>query len=510
MDSLNLAMLLEHRARQDPNKVCLMLGKERRTFAQMLEAAQHCAGGLAALGIGPGQRVGILLPNEPDFFSAYFGVLLIGAVPVPMNVTSPGPEIAFFLGDTQAAALITAAAVLPAAVEGMKAAPACKHLIVAGTTEKLPPSALRFDQILAESDPLVLPTATHPNDEAVVLYTAGTTGRPRGVVLTHFNLYFAAQFVARDFWEVQPGDVMLMVASGAHIFGQTILNVAMVTGAALSLLPRFEPEAFLRTIQTDRVTFFAGVPTLAHLMLHSPAVKGFDLSSLRAVMFGGAPLHSQVATQFAQTFGVRLITGYGMTEGVPMVYLTADMFAAAPTGAVGQPAFGTEIRIVDEHDQNVAVGGLGEIVVRGPQVFREYLNLPEETAQAMRGGWFHTGDVGRLDEQGYLFIVDRLKDMIKRSGYAVSPAEVERALQAHSAVAESAVIGIPDERLGEEIKAYVVVRPGATVTAEELIAHCQGQLAAYKYPRQIEFREALPKSPAGKILRRVLREQASA
>ncbi len=271
----------------------------------------------------------------------------------------------------------------------------------------------------------------------------------------------------------------------------------------------FEPEAFLRTIQSDRVTFFAGVPTLAHLMLHSPAVKAFDLTSLRAVMFGGAPLHPLVATQFAQTFGVRLITGYGMTEGVPMVFLTADMFAAAPSGAVGRPAFGTEIRVVDEGDRDVPAGELGEIIVRGPQVFREYLNLPQETAQAMRGGWFRTGDVGRLDEKGYLYIVDRLKDMIKRSGYAVSPAEVERALQAHAAVAESAVVGIADQALGEEIKAFVVLRPGAGATAEELIAHCQGQLAAYKYPRQIEFRESLPKSPAGKILRRVLREQAN-
>jgi long-chain acyl-CoA synthetase len=502
-------MLLEHRARQDPARICLILGAQRRTFAEVHEEAQRCAGGLAALGIGPGQRVGILLPNEPAFFSALFGVLQLGAVPVPMNVTSPGPELAFFMNDTQAVALISAASGLPAALDGMKSAPACKHLIVVGGAEKLPPAALRYEQIIAESRPVHLPAATHPNDEAIVLYTAGTTGRPRGVVLTHFNLYFAAQFVARDFWEVEPGDVMLMVASGAHIFGQTILNVAMVTGAALGLLPRFEPEAFLRTIQTDRVTFFAGVPTLAHLMLHSPAVKGFDLSSLRAVMFGGAPLHPQVAAQFAETFGVRLITGYGMTEGVPMSFLTANMFTSAPSGTVGRPAFGTEIRITNEHDQALAVGELGEVVVRGPQVFREYLNLPEETAQAMRGGWFHTGDVGRFDDQGYLFIVDRLKDMIKRSGYAVSPAEVERALQGHAGVAESAVVGVPDDRLGEEIKAYVVLRPGATATAEELIAHCQAQLAAYKYPRLIEFRETLPKSPAGKILRRVLRDQAS-
>jgi len=509
MDSLNLAMLLEHRARHDPERVCLILGADRRTFAQVYEEAQRCAGALAALGIGSGQRVAMLMSNEPAFFSAHFGILQLGAIPVPMNVTSPGPEVAYVLGDTQAVAIIASAAAMNAAAEGVKASPSCKNLIVAGGAGDLPAGALGYERLLAQSNSQRLPAARHPDDEAMVLYTAGTTGRPRGVVLTHFNLYFAAQFVARDFWEVRGDDVMLMVASGAHIFGQTILNVAMITGAALSLLPRFEPEAFLRTIQSDHVTFFAGVPTLAHLMLHSPAVKAFDLTSLRAVMFGGAPLHPQVATQFAQTFGVRLITGYGMTEGVPMVFLTADMFAAAPSGAVGRPAFGTEIRVVDEGDRDVPAGELGEIIVRGPQVFREYINLPQETAQAMRGGWFRTGDVGRLDEKGYLYIVDRLKDMIKRSGYAVSPAEVERALQSHPAVAESAVVGIADIALGEEIKAFVVLRPGASATTEELIAHCQGQLAAYKYPRQIEFRDSLPKSPAGKILRRVLREQAN-
>jgi long-chain acyl-CoA synthetase len=509
MDSFNLAMLLEHRALHDPDKVCLMAGAERRTFAQVYEQAQRAAGALAALGIRPGQRVGMLMSNEPAFFSAHFGILQLGAVPVPMNVTSPGPEVAYVLGDTQAVAIIASSASMHAAAEGAQASPACQHIIVAGASGDLPAGALGYESLLAQSQPQASPAARHPDDEALVLYTAGTTGRPRGVVLTQFNLYFSALFIARDFWEVRSDDVVLMVASGAHIFGQMILSVAMVTGAALSLLPRFEPEAFLRAIQSDRVTFFAGVPTLAHLMLHSPAVKAFDLTSLRAVMFSGAPLHPQVAAQFAQTFGVRLITGYGMTEGVPMTYLTADMFAAAPSGAVGLPAFGTGIRVVDENDRDVAADALGEVLVRGPQVFREYLNLPQETAQAMRGGWFHTGDVGRLDQKGYLFIVDRLKDMIKRSGYAISPAEVERALQSHAAVAESAVVGVADDALGEEIKAFVVLRPGANATAEELIAHCQAQLAAYKYPRQIEFRDSLPKSPAGKILRRVLREQAN-
>ncbi len=225
-------------------------------------------------------------------------------------------------------------------------------------------------------------------------------------------------------------------------------------------------------------------------------------------MFSGAPLHPQVAEQFRKRFKVELSTGYGMTEGVPFTFLTADHFGSAPPGSVGLPALNTEIRIVDEEDQVVAEGQLGEIVVRGPAVFQSYLNRPEETAAAQRNGWFHTGDIGRLDAPGHLFVVDRLKDMIKRSGYAVSPTEVESVLASHPSVAELAVVGVPDPKLGEEIKAFVVLRPGCQATAEELIAHCKTQLAAYKYPRLVEFRESLPKSAAGKVLRRALREPA--
>ncbi|MGA2820172.1 MAG: AMP-binding protein [Anaerolineales bacterium] len=507
MESLNVANLLDLRARLDPERTFFTASGEARTFSQVEADSQRFAGALAEMGVQPRQRVVLMLPNTADFPTAYYGALNLGAVPVPINVTSPSPEVAYYLADSDAVALVAAEGVLPAALEGFAQVGTCRHLIVAG--EGAPPArAHRLRDLLGRARPLGEIARTGAAEEAVILYTAGTTGRPRGVVLTHFNYYFSANFISRDFWRVGPEDVILMVSPAAHIFGQMLLSAALVTRARLSLLPRFEPEAFLRTIQQDRVTFFAGVPTLAHLMLHSPQVENFDLSSLRAVMFSGAPLHPQVAEQFRKRFGVELSTGYGMTEGVPFTFLTGDRFDSAPPGSVGLPALNTEIRIVDEGDQPVAAEQLGEIVVRGPQVFQSYLNRPEETTAAMRSGWFHTGDIGRLDAQGHLYIVDRLKDMIKRSGYAVSPAEVERVLAAHPSVAESAVVGVFDAKVGEEVKAFVVLRPGARATAEELIAHCKTQLAAYKYPRLVEFREALPKNAAGKVLRRALRDPA--
>jgi len=507
MNSLNLVMLLEHAARRCPEKALLLCGEESWTYARVDAEARGHAAALRGLGIRARDRVALLLPNEPSFALAFFGLLKLGAIPVPLNITTPGPELGHFLADSGAVALVADSQVAAAAVDGVAQAATCQTLILAGrpTAETPAADAVWLDALVGQAPTDFETALTRPEDEAVLLYTAGTTGRPRGVVLSHCNLLYSAQFVSRDFWQLGPSDVILMVASGAHIFGQTLLNGACSAQATLCLLPRFDPKAFIQTIQTHRVTYFAGVPTLAHLLLQSPLAAESDLSSLRGVMFGGAPLHPDVARQFKARFPVALTTGYGMTEGVPFTFMTASEFDAAPAGTVGRPALGMSLQIVDEQLAPVHGQELGEIVVRGPQVFQGYLNQPEETSHSMRGGWFHTGDVGWQDPEGYVFLVDRLKDMIKRAGYSVAPAEVERVLLLHPAVAEAAVIGIPDATRGEEIKAFVVLRPGASATVDDLIAHCQAHLAAYKYPRLVEFRDSLPKSPAGKVLRRVLR-----
>ncbi|MFC1852089.1 class I adenylate-forming enzyme family protein, partial [candidate division CSSED10-310 bacterium] len=309
-------------------------------------------------------------------------------------------------------------------------------------------------------------------------------------------------------WKLVDDDVILMVAPASHIFGQSMITAACVANASISFLPRFEPEAFLKTIERDGVTFFAGVPTLAHFMLNSPIVGNYNLSSLRKIMLSGAPLHPEIAQKLKQRFKVEIVTGYGMTEGVPVCFLTGEAYDRAPEGSVGLPAFGTSLRIVDENDEDVPLGEAGEILLRGPQMFKEYHNRSQETTTAWRNDWFHTGDIGKQDQNGHYYIVERLKDIIKRSGYAVSPSEVERVLLNHDAVAEAAVIGIPHEALSEEIKAFIVRKQGSSITDKELIAFCKTYLAAFKYPRIIEFRDSLPKNPTGKILRRLLREDS--
>jgi long-chain acyl-CoA synthetase len=509
MNTLNLVMLLEHATRKTPEKPLLLFNEEAWTYARVEAEARRHAAALHDLGVRPGDRVALLLPNEPEFALIYFGILKLGAVPVPLNITTPGPELGYFLNDSDAVALVAHSSVVAAASEGIPSAPVCRSMILVGPRPTEPPAAkgVWLADLVAQAPADFETALRRPEDEGVILYTAGTTGRPRGVILSQFNLFFSAQFTSRDFWQVGPTDVVPMVASGAHIFGQMLLNGACATFATLSLLPRFEPKAFFQLIQAHRITYFAGVPTLAHLMLQSPLAREFDLSSLRGAMFSGAPLHPDLARQFKSRFPVALTTGYGMTEGVPFTYMTAQEFEAAPAGTVGRPALGLSLRIVDEQDRPVAGRELGEIAVRGPQVFQGYLKQPEETRHAMRGGWFHTGDTGWQDEAGYVFLVDRLKDMIKRGGYAVAPAEVERVLMIHPAVADAAVIGVSDPVRGEEIKAFVVLRPAASASADDLIAHCRAQLAAYKYPRLIEFRESLPKSPAGKTLRRLLRPE---
>jgi long-chain acyl-CoA synthetase len=506
LNTLNLADILEYAARRTPEKTFIVAGERRETFAEVNREVQRFANVLARLGVRPGDKVALLLPNDPLFVTCYYGALRLGAVPVAINTSSPGPEIAYFLSDSEAAALVAHEAVLPAALEGFQQQQSCRHLLVANfpTSEVCPQLALRLATLMAsvgdESFPL---PATAPLEPATILYTSGTTGHPKGAVLSHLNLWFTNNLVAKELWGITQHDVVLIAAPMGHIFGQVLLNASCVAQAMVSFMPRFDMELFLQTIERDRVTFFAGVPTLALYMLNSPAVQKYDLSSLRTVMFGGAPLAHEVMERFRERFGVEVLTGYGLTEALPVTFRTAGM--KIPPGSVGVPVMGARMRIIDEEGNDVRPGEPGEIVARGPMIFSGYYNRPEATAEALRGDWFHTGDIGYVDDGGYLFLVDRLKDMIKRSGYAVFPAEIERVLQGHPAVSEAVAVGIPDPTLGEEIKAFVVLRPEAEANEAELLAHCAQRLAAYKVPRWVELRPSLPKNPAGKLLRRALR-----
>ena len=355
---------------------------------------------------------------------------------------------------------------------------------------------------------------TSPGGTAVILYTSGTTGNPKGVELTHFSLYANAQYISErafSLWPEEirilgPGEVGLAALPLYHTFGQTnIQNGMLVNGGAVTYLPRFTPSAAARIIARDHVTFFAGVPSMYVGMLHDESCAPADFSSLKFCASGGAPMPVELKHRFHERFGVRIQEGYGLTETSPLACIQRPD-ETHKAGTIGKPIAGVEMRCVDDNDCDVPQGERGEVVIRGHNIMKGYFNRPETTAQALRGGWFHSGDIGLIDDDGDFHIVDRKKEMILRGGYNVYPREVEEVLYAHPAVREAAVIGIPHEIHGEEVKAVVALKPGASATAEEIIEHCRRHVARYKYPRIVEILAELPKGPTGKILKRALRE----
>jgi long-chain acyl-CoA synthetase len=354
--------------------------------------------------------------------------------------------------------------------------------------------------------------ATQPEDTAVILYTSGTTGKPKGAELSHFNLFMCCQVGADRLVDFQEDDVALAVLPLFHSFGQSnVMNTSIYAGGTITLVPRFDGDKVLEVIQRDRVTIFCGVPTMYFALLNHPRTGDFDTSSLRLCISGGAAMPGEVMTAFEKRFDVTVLEGYGLSETSPSASFNRSK-SERKFLSVGRPLWGVEMRIHDEMDNPLPAGqdNLGEIVIRGHNVMKGYFKQPQATADAMKGGWFHSGDIGYMDEDGFFFIVDRKKELIIRGGFNVYPREVEEVLYAHPAVAGAAVIGVPDERLGEEVKAVVALRAGQAATEEELIAYCKERMAAYKYPRTIQFVESLPMGATGKILKRELKAQLEA
>lgn len=361
---------------------------------------------------------------------------------------------------------------------------------------------------MANQPPTFETVQSNPDDTAVILYTSGTTGQPKGAELSHSNMVMNARLADNLFDRVEH-DTHLVTLPLFHSFGQTVqMNAGFYTSSTLSLLPRFDAGAALAIMKRDNVTFFAGVPTMYWAMLNHPKAEQFDLrkiaDTLRLSVSGGAAMPLDVMSAFEKKFSVKIQEGYGLSETSPVASFNRLDRERKP-GSVGLPVWGVEMRIVDELDNEVAQGELGEIVIRGHNVMKGYYNRPKETADAFRGGWFHTGDIGRVDEDGYFYIVDRVKDMVNRGGFNVYPREVEEVLMSHPKVSLAAVIGVPDKQYGEEIKAFIVPATDASISAEELISWSKENMANYKYPRVIEFRDTLPMNATGKILKTELR-----
>jgi long-chain acyl-CoA synthetase len=461
-----------------------------------------------------------LCPNLPYFPAIYFGILKTGAAVVPLNVLLKPREIAYHLRDSDAKAFFCFQGTpeLPMA-EAAKAAvavvPSCQKLIVL-PSPLLPPDtdadAIPFQQFTGGQPATFVTRETGPEDTAVILYTSGTTGQPKGAELTHLNMVMNGMVAAELCAGSADEDGRHVTAVTLPLFHATAQTAQMLAylhlGGTLVLLPRFDPAALLAAMTTERVTHWVGVPTMYWALLKHAREHNTDVSrvaaTLRLAVSGGAPMPVELMTDFEKTFGVRIIEGYGLSETAPVASFN-HLDRPSKPGTVGQPLFAVEIMVVDEHDEPVPTGQPGEVVIRGHNVMKGYYRRPEATAEAMRNGWFHTGDIGVLDTDGYLSIVDRKKDMILRSGFNVYPRELEEVMLTHPAISLVAVVGVPDERLGEEVKAFVVRKPGADLTEEALRDWCKDQFAAYKYPRLIEFRTELPMSATGKILKRELR-----
>jgi long-chain acyl-CoA synthetase len=511
---LNLSVLLEDSARELPDREAIVHGTTRLTYAELGAAAARVANALAGRGIKPGDKVAVSCPNIPDFAVVYYGILKAGAVVVPLNILLTEREIAYHLADAEARAYFcfTGTAGLPVGRAGRAAyedTPGCEHfvLLTVGGAPAGAEGPTLAEFVAGQADTATsVPTAE--TDTAVILYTSGTTGRPKGAELTHSNMVHNALMATRLFGAA-PHDVHLLALPLFHSFGQSVqLNAGFASGATMVLLPRLEPGAALAAMEREQVTFFAGVPTMYHALLGYAAEHRTPTESIaarmRVAVSGGAALPVELLRRFEQRFGVPILEGYGLSETSPVATFNRIDRPRRP-GSIGLPAWGVEVRIVRADGSAAGVGEPGEIVIRGHNVMKGYFRRPEATARAIDAeGWFRSGDIGTRDADGYLYVVDRKKDMIIRGGFNVYPRELEEVLLTHPCVSLAAVVGVPHDSHGEEVKAFVVRTPGTAISETELIDWCRRAMAAYKYPRMIEFRDSLPMTATGKILKREL------
>ena len=514
---LNLSVFLEDSARRVPDRDALVLGDTRLSYAQVDAMANQVANLLVSRGIEPGDKVALSCPNLPFFPVIYYGILKAGAVVVPLNVLLKGREIAYHLGDSEAEAYFCfeGTADLPMGTEGyagFEQAEGCEHffLITVDPAASSPvEGAETLGRALAGQSPVFESVSTEETDTAVILYTSGTTGQPKGAELSHANMVMNALTSNRLFGTLATDhDTHLLTLPLFHSFGQSVnMNAGFSVGATLVLLPRFDAAEAIALMQRETITFFAGVPTMYWGLLGA-LTEDVDVDriagNLRRAVSGGSAMPVEILRQFQERFHVQVLEGYGLSETSPVATFSDPQRDPRP-GSIGVPIWGVQVKLVDGDWKTIeGADEVGEIAIRGHNVMKGYYNRPDATAEVMRDGWFRTGDLARRDEDGFYYIVDRAKDMIIRGGFNVYPREIEEVLLTHEAVSLAAVVGVPHERHGEEIKAYVILNEGAELTPEELVEWSKEQMAAYKYPRIVEVASSLPMTATGKILKREL------
>lgn len=524
--TLNLATIVTHHAKLAPQKEAIIFGDVRMTYGQLDAMSNKVANVLTEMGIGHGDKVALNCPNLPYFPIVYYGILKAGAVVVPTCVLFTQREIAYQLRDSDAKAFFAFEGTdeLPIGASSIAAfdeVDSCEHLIIL-TKEPAGASPFAEHKTLGQlifPQPDVFETyPTAPSDTCAILYTSGTTGQPKGAELTHLNIHsnvtttYLIHLPVLDFTDGFQKTALITLPL-FHTTGQTVqMNTNIYGGNRIVLLPRFEPKATLDIMVKEKVNFWVGVPTMYWALLKYVEETGYDISriaeNMKVCTSGGAPMPVEVMKEFQEKFNVRVMEGYGLSETSPLATFNHFEKPSKP-GTVGQAIFGVEVKCFDENDNEVPPGERGEVVIRGTNVMKGYYKRPEATAEAFRSGWFHSGDIGIMDEEGYLSIVDRKKDMILRGGYNIYPRELEEVIMTHPEVSLVAVLGVKDDRLGEEVKAYVVPKTGSELTEAAFIEWCKGQFAANKYPRHVEFRDSLPIGNTGKISKLLLREEKS-
>jgi long-chain acyl-CoA synthetase len=531
-----LTALMRATAQRHPDATATIFFGAKRTYASLYRDVRRFAAALQRLGVRKGDRVALMLPNCPQFLIAFWGALEAGATVVPTNPLYTAREVEHQLADAGAETVVVLSRLYPV-VKQARGGTKVKHVIVTNIKEEMPPvlrvlftlakekkdghrqpfrgdpGAVAFPETLADAEPAAVDVS--PDEIAVLQYTGGTTGVPKGAMLSHRAL--VANTLQCRSWFTNLQDergVFMTVMPLFHVYGLTVaMLLAVQSAASLILEPQFDLKHVLTDIQKFRPDTFPGAPRIYNAIINSPLATKYDLRSIRACISGSAPLLDETARKFKEMTGGHLVEGYGLTEAAPVTHCN-PLFGSGKqkVGSIGVPFPDVEAKIVDLEtgSREAPVGGIGELVLRGPQLMDGYYEKPEETAQTLRDGWLYTGDIARVDDDGYFFIVDRKKEMIIVSGFNVYPREVEEVLATHPAVLESAAIGVPHPIKGEEVKAFVVLKPGTTATADALVAHCRESLAPFKVPREIEFRESLPKTLIGKVLRRSLAEEESA
>lgn len=527
-----LSQLFKEAVQKFPNNTAASFMGNTITYQEMSSLVDNFSKLLSGLGLTKGSRVAIHLPNAPQFVYAYYGAMQAGCIVIPCNPLYVERELEYQLKDSEAEVVVTLSRFYPM-VRRIKEKLNFKAVIATNIKEHFP-GMLKFlytiarekkegdrvdlkqgdywlqDLLKQHSSKAAPDVENNMDDPACFLYTGGTTGISKAAVLTHKNV--VANVLQTRSWltDFQEGrEITLAVLPFFHSYGMTTcLNLSMVYGGKLVLFPRFELKEVIKLIDKEKPTLFPGVPTMYVAIINSPDIGKFDLSSIKACISGAAPLPVEVQSSFEELTGGRLVEGYGLSESSPVTHAN-PIYGKRKSGSIGVPFPSTLATVVDaeDPDRELEIGESGELVVKGPQVMKKYLNKPEESAQTLRNGWLHTGDIAKMDEEGYFYIVDRKKDMVIAGGFNIFPREIEEVLYAHESIQEAAVCGVPDPYRGETLKAYVVLKEGATLSEEDVLSYCNENLARYKVPRKVEFRDELPKTMIGKVLRRKLVEE---